>query len=190
MFEAAAKTHSASESALLVEYAAANDVYLTYDGFRWQAGSFLIAGVFVYWGFIIGSPAPETLMVSSSLHVGALMSCWLLFAHHYRQLYMFKLHRLHEIERLLGMEQHLRFTQGAPSGIRYRSRGSKGHNIDIYVYVLTSCGGTVLAVMKNGFSLWGLLIVPLVAIVVVQVTRNERAMLREFRSGFAPTVKD
>ena len=93
---------SPSEQVLLAEYSSATQVYLQYDGFRWQAGSFLIAGVFVYWGFLIQADSAALLAGLSSLLVAALMSCWLLFAMHYRQLYLQKLHRIQEIEVILG----------------------------------------------------------------------------------------
>jgi hypothetical protein len=173
-----------SEQTLLAEYAAANAVYLQYDGFRWQAGSFLIAGVFVYWGFLIQTHAPAALVGASSLLVAALMSCWILFANHYRQLYLQKLHRLHEIELLLGMEQHLRFTSAAPSGIRYRSHGMKGHNIDLVVYFLTAAGGSMLAWVRNGFSVWDLGVIPLTAGIIWHVLRNERLLAKDRRLGF------
>ncbi|MET4704531.1 hypothetical protein [Frigoribacterium sp. UYMn621] len=173
------KNEGRSSEVLLAEYSAANQVYLTYDGYRWQAGSFLIAGVFVYWGFLIQTSVSEWVMGTSSLLVAALMSCWLFFASHYRQLYLLKLRRLHEIELLLGMEQHLRFTTLSPSGFQYRARGIKGHHIDAVVYVITAVGGSVLAFAKSGFSLWGLAVLPLVVIVVLCVARNERVMKRD-----------
>jgi hypothetical protein len=177
-----------SEQTLLAEYAAANGVYLQYDGFRWQAGSFLIAGVFVYWGFLIQAHTNPVIVGVSSLLVASLMSCWILFANHYRQLYLQKLHRMHEIELLLGMEQHLRFTGSAPSGTRYRSNGIKGHNIDIIVYLITAAGGSVLAWVKNGFSLWDLGVIPLAAIVVWHVERNERKLAEQRAKGFGSTM--
>ena len=173
-----------SEEALLAEYAAANQVYLQYDGFRWQAGSFLIAGVFVYWGFLIQSSARTVLIGVSSLLVGLLMSCWILFANHYRQLYLQKLHRMHEIELKLGMEQHLRFTGKAPSGVRYGSEGIKVHNIDLIVYAITTLGGSLLAWIRSGFSGWDLAVVPLVAVVIWHVQKNERAMTEKRRNDF------
>ena len=170
---------SVPREVLLAEYSAANDVYLTYDGFRWQAGSFLIAGVFVYWGFLIEATVSDQVVGVSSLLVAALMSCWLFFASHYRQLYLLKLRRLHEIELLLGMEQHLRFTSAAPSGKPARARGMKGHHIDVAVYLLTAVGGSLLAVTKSGFSLWALAVVPLVAVVIWVVVRNEKMLKRD-----------
>lgn len=177
----------ASEAVLLAEYGATNQVYLQYDGFRWQAGSFLIAGVFVYWGFLIQSNARAVLIGMSSLLVGLLMTCWILFANHYRQLYLQKLHRLHEIELQLGMEQHLRFTGQAPSGVRYRSFGVKGHSIDLVVYLITTLGGSVLAWIRSGFSGWDLAALPVAILASWHVMNNERALAQRREQGFRVT---
>ena len=182
MGEAGQAPGAVPRDVLLAEYGAANDVYLTYDGFRWQAGSFLIAGVFVFWGFLIEATVSDGVVGVSSLLVAALMSCWLLFASHYRQLYLLKLRRLHEIELLLGMEQHLRFTALAPSGTPARARGIKGHHIDIAVYILTAVGGSTLAWAKSGFSFWALAVVPLVLIVIWFVVDNEKKL----KAGMGP----
>lgn len=184
MAEAQSKRGGVPRDVLLVEYSAANDVYLTYDGFRWQAGSFLIAGVFVYWGFLIQSTPSEMVVGVSSVLVASLMSCWLLFASHYRQLYLLKLRRLHEIELLLGMEQHLRFTPLA-RGFQYKSQGIRGHHIDNVVYVLTAVGGSVLAIAKNGFSYWDLAVFLLVPFVIWRATRNEG----EMKKNLGPLVR-
>jgi hypothetical protein len=164
---------------LLAEYADANTVYLTYDGYRRQAGSFLVAGVFVYWGFVMSAAAPTSVVTLSSLFVAALMSCWYLFANHYRQLYMWKLARLHKIERQLGMQQHLRFIVLGKSGIKSGSHGPRGHNLDGAVYVLTSIGGPAISRVRDGFSWWSLLVIPLVTVICLVVARNERASARD-----------
>jgi hypothetical protein len=163
---------------LLAEYAAANSIYLTYDGFRWQAGSFLVAGVFVYWGFVLGSSASAVPLGVSSLLVCALMSCWLLFAHHYRQLYLLKLVRLHEIEARLGMEQHRRFVPGLVAGPAQRAFGPRGHNLDRLVYVLTSLGGGAIAASQGLMTWWLLSPVPIVVATLAWVAMNERRITR------------
>ena len=171
-----------TEQTLLAEYSAANTIYLTYDGFRWQAGSFLIAGVFVYWGFLISNEADSALISGSALLIAALMSCWMLFANHYRQLYVFKLMRMHEIEAFLGMEQHRRFMKHAPSGIFHRAHGVKGHHIDALVYLLTSLGGVALALKKN-IATWPsfVIVLALVGVVLLIVRHNELLLRRDLR---------
>lgn len=155
-----------------MEYAASNDAYMHYDGFRWQAGSFLISGVFVFWGLLIQQPLPPRVITTASLLITGLMSVWLLFAHHYRQIYMGKLHRLWEIEELIGARQHLRFRRqrGHPS---YPVLGPKGHHLDMIVYAFTSLGSAALGASRNGFSWWFLLPVPVVMVVTGYVGRNE-----------------
>jgi hypothetical protein len=171
-----------SNETLLAEYAAANTVYLTYDGYRWQAGTFLIAGVFVYWGFLISNSAPGSVIGAASILVSLLMSCWLLFAHHYRQLYVYKLLRIQEIEATLGMEQNRRFMPGAPSGIFHRAHGATGHVLDLTVYALTSLGGGALAWIKSGFSFWDIAVVPIVALVIALVLRNEGLLNQDIKN--------
>ena len=55
----------------------------------------------------------------------------------------------------------------------------KGHHIDVAVYLLTAVGGSLLAVTKSGFSLWALAVVPLVAVVIWVVVRNEKMLKRD-----------
>jgi hypothetical protein len=147
-----------------VEYAAASDNYMHYDAFRWQAGSFLIAGVFVFWGLLIQqSDLPALVITVASLLITCMMSVWLMFAYHYRQIYLGKLDRLHELEKLLGAEQHRRFRAGR--SVRYKLTWPKGHDLDIAVYVLTSLGSVFLGMSRDGFD-WSFLS-PLVLVVPV-----------------------
>lgn len=178
------KIEAQTEQSLMGEYAAGNSIYLTYDGFRWQAGSFLIAGVFVYWGFLITEKADVSLTAISALFIAALMSCWLFFANHYRQLYMYKLLRLHEIERALSMEQHRRFMPGAPSGIYHRAHGLKGHTIDAFVYALTTLGSGAIAWVKFGDkAIDSLTLLALLTMgVLVKVRYNEVRLQRDIRA--------
>ncbi len=144
-----------SHESKLAEYAAANSIYLTYDGFRWQAGTFLVAGVFVYWGFLLGADPDALVSGVASILIALIMSCWLYFAYHYRQLYLFKLARLHELEIELGMQQHRRFSvNDAARGLPHVARGPKGHHLDIFVYVFTTVGSGFLTMTVSGASWW------------------------------------
>ena len=171
-----ARVKKRQEAILLAEYSAANDVYLAYDGFRWQSGSFLVAGVFVFWGLISQVQWTDGLILVTTVLVAIMMALWLLFAHHYRQLYLLKLNRIHEIERLLGMEQHLRFLPSEGVSRRYRSFGPRGHHLDAAVFVVTSLGGGLLAVARNGLSLAAFAAVPIVVAALLIVVVNERRM--------------
>lgn len=99
----------AARDLLLEEYQAAQDTYLHSDSFRWQAGSFPTAGVFVFWGLLITqTELPARVAATGATLVTLLMSAWILFAHHCRQLYLCELARIREIEETLDFEQHRR----------------------------------------------------------------------------------
>jgi len=168
------------------EYAAAHDALLHFTAFRWQGGSFLSTGVFVFWGLLIQQKLPASAIGVSTLLVSALMSVWILFAHQARQIYLAKLHRIHELERAMNMRQNLRFgfvAGGLDSATRYRTFGPRGYDLDLAVYVLTSIGGPLLGWARNGLSLWLFLPFPLVLGVIFWVRRNDRAMLAALRSN-------
>jgi hypothetical protein len=139
-------TEEPSDDPRRAEYDATHASYLHYDAFRWQAGSFLIAGVFIFWGLLLQQPTPSDVAGVAALLVTGLMSTWLLFAHHYRQIYLCKLHRLHELEEALGMKQHLRFRSRI-----YDARGPRGHTLDLVVYLMTIAGTPALGIARNDF---------------------------------------
>jgi hypothetical protein len=158
-----------SDDIRIAEYAATQLAYLHYDAFRWQAGSFLIAGVFIFWGLLLQQTTPGDVAGVAALLVTALMSTWLLFAHHYRQIYLCKLHRLHELERDLGMKQHLRFKSR-----EYDAVGPRGHTLDLAVYLITIAGTPALGIAKNHFEWWYIPPMVLGLAVACAVVRNER----------------
>jgi len=127
------------------EYQAAHDSFHHYDGFKWQSGTMLIASSTVLWGLLFSRDAPPsaTQVACASIFISLLLSMWLLYAHHYRQLYMSKLHRIHLIELELKMKLN------APLGfigVTDRTRnlyGPKGHNIDIFVCMLITIFGPI-----------------------------------------------
>ena len=96
------------------EYNPTQEAYLHYDSFTWQVGAVLIAGVFVFWGFALTCQASLAQMLFANLAICSLMSCWLLYAAHNRQIYLYKLHRIWELEDVLKMEQYRRFLGGIP----------------------------------------------------------------------------
>lgn len=169
----------ADREILLAEYSSCQDTYLHYDAFRWQSGSFLVAGVFVFWGLLVQQPLEPAVVAAGSMLAALLMSAWALFAHHYRQIYLSKLHRINEIEKLLGLEQHRRFDRSRPG--HYVLFGPRGHVLDIFVYVVVALGGGGLGAIRNGFSYLHLLPVPLVLAVVAYVVVNERKVVSHLR---------
>ncbi len=123
----------------LSEYENAHNSFHHYDSFRWQSGSILIAAAVVLWGLLFSRDRPPTLdqVGITSAFVSLIMSCWLLYAHHYRQLYLTKLLRIHEIEKQLKMKLNSRLGfLGSDSKIKLL--GLKGHKLDVLVYVFVS----------------------------------------------------
>ncbi|HEC33312.1 MAG TPA: hypothetical protein ENI37_01175 [Chloroflexi bacterium] len=153
-----------------VEYAAAQEAYLHYDNFVWQVGAVLIAGVFVYWGFLLATPPQLLVTLFGHILVTALMSVWLLYAAHNRQIYLFKLHRIHELEKRLGMLQHRRFKDWGPTEPRvYRIDKPGGHCLDKLVYVIVSLGGPLQACLSTNASEWSCVHFLLLGIILLLV---------------------
>lgn len=171
-----------SEPSLLAEYAATNDAYMHYDNFSWQVGAVLIAGVFVFWGFLVEGDITPKLLVVSATSVSLLMSTWLLYCDHNRQIYLCKLHRMYEIETLLGMEQHSRwiinFKDGKPI---YRVFGINGHKLNELIFLTTSLGTLAIGLFKVGFVIPFALPLVITIIVILWVRRNEKAIKKHLR---------
>ncbi len=181
------------EEKYIAEYQATQDTYLHYDAFRWQAGSILIAGVFVFWGFLLTAAFTRWGMGFglSSLAVSALMSIWLLFAQHYRNIYLCKLDRIRQLEGLLGFKQHRRFVvQGQDQKATYQIYGPKGHNLDRAMYAVASLGTSFLGGITHGFSIWLLCPLPITILVLIWVLHNERRTVRGLREGQSQFIEE
>jgi hypothetical protein len=164
-----------NEDSLRTEYATGNDAYMHYDDYSWQVGSVLIAGAFVFWGLLVSQEnASLGLLVTSSTLVTLMMSIWLLYCNHLRQIYLCKLHRLQEIENLLGMNQHRRWKKPNPI---YRVYGPKGHTLDALVYVLVSMGAPIINLFKVEFNLWLGLPALIVVLCLIWVEVNDRQLV-------------
>lgn len=167
-----------TEAALIAEYDAAYAAVLHYDGFRWSAGSMLIAGVFLFWGVVFTNDSAEELFAPASVVVTLVMTVWLLYANHYRQLYLLKLDRVHEIESILGLEANRRFVASQPGADpRYKAAGTKGHHLDSVLFALVSVSGPFFAYFRQGFRWWQL-IPALLAGCAVGVVQRQDAQVR------------
>jgi hypothetical protein len=138
---------------LRAEYAATSDAYMHYDNFAWQVGGVLLAGVFIYWGFIVSTPnlKTRTLLIGNVL-VCVLMSLWLLYVAHNRQISLFKIHRLHELETALGLCQHKRFRKCGGREPIYRKSWPSGNLLDSAVYIVVSFGGLMPTLVPQQFQ--------------------------------------
>lgn len=167
-----------SEATLIAEYTAAQEDYMHNDSFPWQIGSVLIAGTFVFWAFLLDKEPTPVLLGAGSLLVTLLMSAWILRTSQYRQIYLCKLHRLQEIERVLGMQSHRRWVENPPGEGTpfYHDFGPRGHTIDVLIYCITSLGTSFIGLLKVGANPWLGLPVPVLFAVVAWVKCNERRL--------------
>ena len=177
------------KESLRTEYTATQEAYLHYDNFSWQVGSILMAGTFVFWGLLLDKAIEPQLLSTCAFLITLLMSVWLFYTHECRQIYLSKLHRIHEIEELLGMEQHLGWSPvDSNSKPLYRVFGPHGYQLDLVIYVITSAGALVIGVVKFGLNSWLWLPIPLIVTVLLCVWHNERAIKRHL-SELSKTTK-
>jgi len=141
---------------VVAEYEAATAAYLHYDAFRWQSGSLLIAGAFVFLGLLAAGPASEVVDFGALL-VAFVMSIWMLYAQHHRILYVFKLDRIAELEADMGAEQNLRFRASADHVAHYPRIGIPGHILDRIMGLGICLAGPALAVLKGSVGMYSLL---------------------------------
>jgi len=157
------------EETLLAEYGAAQADYLHNDNFPWQIGTILVAGTFIFWGILIDvrKEAMDLMLFGvASLLVTLLLSAWILFFHHYRQTARYKLDRLQEIEKELGMDSHLRWVSRDGKKARYKNYGFSGHVITLFVYFVAGVGGSVIGFLKSGFLVSHWFVWPIVAVAI------------------------
>ena len=108
------------------------------DSFRWASGSTLIAGAFVFWAVLLGADSPELApTLFGAVAISLVMSVWLSYVGAYRQQYLFKIHRIHELERHLGFKANIRTDATYPGKIRYRLVGITGKYLDLSLYLVT-----------------------------------------------------
>lgn len=168
---------------MTAEYAATNATYLHYDAFRWQAGGLLFAGAFVFLGFLISKGTTAVSLWVGSLVVAAVMGFWMLYAQHYRQLYLFKINRLLELEHVMGAEQHRRFHLGhGVDDKRYPTSGIRGHHLDQLVYSAIALGGPLLAAVQHQWSWPMWLVVATVPAILVTVRYQDRKVIKHLQS--------
>lgn len=146
---------STSESEALknvrAEYAATHAAYIHYDDFTWKVGTVLIASVFIFWGFLLDKKPDLDRMCWANLLVCVTLSVWALYAAHNRQIYRYKVHRLHELEHLLGMAQHLRFIGEPPV---YRISRPRGNWLNNATYAIAALGGALLGLFAAPYEKW------------------------------------
>lgn len=158
-----------TEEALLAEYTAAHDGYLHYDNLSWQVGAILIAGTFVFFGFLLDKSLDNLTFFAASMLVTSLLSLWALYGSHNRQIMLCKLHRIHEIEAHFGMQQNARWIKEISTHtLKYKTFGPGGGELDSAIYIVVSLAMPTIWIIKLGYS-W-LMLIPLLATVSCLIT--------------------
>ncbi len=153
----------------IAEYQATQDCFFHYDNWALRVIAMLLAGVFIFFGLLIEERLHPRTLVFALFFVNFLMSVWILYAQHNRKIFFCKLHRIWELERKLGMEQHRRFVDNQNTAIGYKYSGvfgATGRHFDMAIYVIVCGGGLFLGLMEAEFNLWILstLAVPIITI--------------------------
>lgn len=159
---------------IAAEYGAGQAAYLQYDAFRWQSGAILIAGAFVFLGFLASSKVASNVFLAGALIVTAVLSIWLLYAYHYRALYLFKLDRLIELELIMRAQQHRRFNDWTRPDKTYPRQYPKGHHLDAAVYSVTSVAAPGLALAEASWTWWLVVPIAVTGIVVAYALDTDR----------------
>ncbi len=136
------------DNALIAEYETGHQAFLAGSQDPQALGNMLSAGVFIFWGFLLGSEyvTPEIVGVSSGLVI-VLFATWILQAQNARQIYWLRLHRLREIEKELRLEQHTRWGKRD-----YRTFGPGAWQLKIIIFVVSSLGTPLIGGVRLGFS--------------------------------------
>jgi hypothetical protein len=160
---------------IAAEYQATNSAYLQYDAFRWSSGGLLIAGAFVLLGLLANPEIHAPSVFAGSIIVSLVMAIWLLYAEHYRLIYLFKIDRMLELEEVMKAEQHRRFNRERfPHLESYPTIRPKGHHLDAAMYTVVSLGGPLLAYSRGQLSICYLIPVAIVVAVLLFVWHQER----------------
>lgn len=177
------KPKDQSDESRIAEYQAAQECFIHFDGFAWQVGAILIAGAFVFWGIIAsGNDLEPRVLGIACLLISWFMSIWFLYNAHNREIYLRKLERVRELERMLNMEQHRRFKPDNDIEIVYKDYGPGGHDLDYLIYSLTALGGSLIGYAKIGFSPWLLLPVPFWVLVLTWVLVRAKNVIKEIEA--------
>lgn len=96
---------TASRRDLRLEYEKTQDMATHYDRLNWSIGSILVAGVFIMIG-VVGDEIQLYPYLAFFSFVALLI--WRLYYKRHKEIQQVKFRRLHDIEKVLRLQQHLR----------------------------------------------------------------------------------
>jgi hypothetical protein len=160
---------------VVAEYEMALTAEAHYDTFKWQSGGLLVAGAFVFLGLI---SAVNSALLSNlgAVIIAGVMSGWILYAQHYRALYLLKLHRVAELEIAMEAEANRRFQPQLRRPITYPRIGPRGHNIDLAMYLVVSAAAPALVIAQGMFNWLTVIAILVVLTIVVWVRAQEHGI--------------
>lgn len=173
---------------VIAEYESAQALFQHYDGFRWQAGSILVAGAFIFLGLLSTGSGNSRAYIIGSILVVVILSAWILFAYHYRQLYLFKIDRIIELEFEMGAEQNRRFHPNMGTVKQYPKIGPRGHNLDLVIYCAMSLAGPGLALVNGAWTAWQLLPIAMTLATALTIQVNDRRLRRWLSANRTPQL--
>lgn len=157
-----------SEAALLAEHQTAQDFALQADSISWQIGSILIGGSLLFLSVLGEKNIKPYIFYGGILLVNLILMCWILFFQGQYQIKRFKLYRICEIERGLGLKQNYYWDKGRsykdPHHGLYRTYGPSGVDLALFLYIIISFGNVIFGIVKLFstpnfyFFLWGKLL--------------------------------
>jgi hypothetical protein len=146
---------------LMFEYYRAQEMATHYDRTNMQFTSIVTAAVFVLWGLVFQVDIGEIpilkiplLIVFIETFIFFILYIWIQYTTIHRRIVVRKFNRVHEIERELGMKQHLMFKYN-PNLVMRRPGG---HSTEIILFGVLSSFGVCIALYSQAppvcISLW------------------------------------
>lgn len=146
---------------LMFEYCRAQEMATHYDRTNMQFTSIVTATVFVSWGLVFRVDIGEIpilkippLIVLIETFIFFMLYNWIQYTTIHRRIVVRKLNRIHEIERELGMKQHLMFKYDP----NFVMRRPGGHSTEILLFGVLSSFGVCIALYSQlppvCISLW------------------------------------
>ncbi len=146
----------------LVEYQATQQAWFYFGDYIWKVGSVVVAGVFVFWGFLLGIEPTD----SADELPGILIACgaiilflliWFLYTLRNNLISQHKQLRMWELEAELGMKQHLAlFIRNELENYELIKEEydygdlikTSGYYLNLFTCAILSMGGPVIIILK------------------------------------------
>jgi membrane protein YdbS with pleckstrin-like domain len=139
----------------------------------------------VYWSLSFDKTPTDNLLNCGNLLVTLIMSVWYLYTFHNRQIYLYKLHRIHELEEELNMRQHLRFINWKNEDKKYKTSPPSGHHLNFIIYLITTLGSLILGYVgrkkidMSWLNIIIIIVIILVSVYAIKVERDTKKVIKK-----------